>query len=327
MTRTAAAIAATLLIALGDFPPASACSICRCGDPTFNALGTDVYSAGKFRLAVDWDRFDKENSTSESEAGARPGIRHRLDVPLVTGRDEEVENRVTATLSYSFGDRVTAVARVPWSSRRLTTTDVFEGTSSTTRTRDLSDPEIYALVRLWASPFTSGLGRRAWVSLVGGVKTPWGRNDLSEGGQRLDEHAQSGTGATDVFGGVSGAYLLDPTSSLFASVQYRRTGTNDHDYRYGNVTLFNVAYERKLARALDAVLELNYRHAQQDRIDGDGTLDPNTGGDVLYLTPRVILDFGRGLLGRVTIQVPLVRSLYGDQTERFVVNAGITYLF
>ena len=63
-------------------PSAEACSICRCGDPTFNALGTDVYSAGKFRFAFDWDRFDKESSSPP-------------------GSDAEVENRFTATLSYS----------------------------------------------------------------------------------------------------------------------------------------------------------------------------------------------------------------------------------
>ena len=95
------------------------------------------------------------------------------------------------------------------------------------------------------------------MSLVAGVKTPWGRNDLTENGERLDEHAQSGTGATDVFGGLSTVVLLDPQSSVFVSFQYRQTGTNDHDYRYGRVTTANLAYERKLGRVVDAVLEAN----------------------------------------------------------------------
>ena len=38
---------------------ARACSICRCGDPTFNALGSNIYSSGDFHLAIDWDRFEK----------------------------------------------------------------------------------------------------------------------------------------------------------------------------------------------------------------------------------------------------------------------------
>jgi hypothetical protein len=215
--------------------------------------------------------------------------------------------------------------RVPWSSRRLTTTT--EGSSLTTSTSDLSDPEVYALVRLWASPLAGGLGRRAWISALAGVKTPWGRNDLQENGERLDEHAQAGTGSTDIFGGLTGFYLVDPVSSIFASIQYRKTGTNDFDYKYGNIAIVNAAYEHKLGSVVDGLVELNYRHAQQDRVDAGGSLDPNTGGDVLYVTPRVIVDVGHGLVGRLSIQVPIVRSLYGDQTERLIANVGLTYLF
>ncbi len=165
------------------------------------------------------------------------------------------------------------------------------------------------------------------MSLVAGVKTPWGRNDLSENGERLDEHAQSGTGATDVYGGLSAVVLLDPQSSVFASFQYRRTGTNDDDYRYGRTTTANLAYERKLGAVVDAVLEANWRHAEQDVVDGDGNRDPNTGGDLVYVTPRVVLDLGGGILGRVGVQIPVVKSLYGDQTERANVNVGLTVLF
>ena len=313
---------------------ASACSICRCGDPTFNAFGPDIYSAGKFRLAVDWDRFDKENGTSDlGTAGslrlAGPPSRRfsPRDAGNITGNDAEVENRVTATLSYSFGERVTAVVRVPWSFRHLTSTDFDSGDSSTTVTNGLSDPEIYALVRIWGSSIWSEVGRRSWISLVAGVKTPWGQNNLSEGGVRLDEHSQPGTGSTDVFGGLSAAYLIDRSSSLFGSIQYRATGTNSYDYKYGNVTLANLAYERKLGKVVDGVVELNYRHSQMDRVAADGTTDPNTGGDILYLSPRVILDLGGGLVGRVGVQIPIVKSLYGDQTERAVVGVGLTYLF
>jgi hypothetical protein len=310
------------------------CSICRCGDPTFNAFGPDIYTAGQFRLAVDWDRFDKENGTSESGMGmmtARRTASYRRLSPRgaadITGSDAEVENRVTATLSYSFGEQVTAVVRIPWSFRHLTSTDFGSGDSTTTITNGLSDPEIYALVKLWASPFAAAVGRRSWVSLVAGVKTPWGRNDLSDANGRLDEHAQSGTGSTDVFGGLSAAFLVDRFSSLFGSVQYRRTGTNSSDYKYGNVTLGNLAYERKLGKVVDAVVELNYRHSQMDRIAADGTSDPNTGGDILYLSPRFILDLGGGLVGRAGVQIPVLKSPYGDQTERVIVGAGLTYLF
>lgn len=304
-----------LVIALFLSPrSASACSMCRCGDPTFNALGTNIFTPGRFRFALDWERFDKEQGVTETGSAE------------VTGHDAEIENRVTATLAYSFGESVTLVGRVPFSFRHMTSTEE-DGSSEVMTSNGLSDPEISAVVRLWDSGLSPGLGRRSWVSLVAGVKTPWGRNDIEEDGVRLDEHLQPGTGSTDFFGGPSLVHLINPESSFFASFQYRATGTNSFDYKYGNVTMANVAYERKLGTAFDAVIELNYRHAQQDRIDSDHNVDPNTGGDVLYLTPRVIVDLGRGVLARAAVQIPVVKSLYGDQKERVNFNAGLTFLF
>ncbi len=304
--------AALLLLAATLAPRASACSICRCGDPTFNALGAAIYTPGQFRLALDWERFDKENGVSDPGTGA------------LTGRDAEVENRFTLSAVYSFGERFTLVGRLPLSVRQLTSTD--ESGTATTDTSGLSDPDVTAFFRIWASDPAPGLGRRAWVSLVLGVKTPWGRNDLTVNGVRVDEHAQSGTGATDVYGGLSAFVLVDPRSSVFSSVQYRQTGTNATGYRYGRVTTMNLAYEHKLGAVVDAVLEANWRHAEQDVVDADGNRDPNTGGDIVYLTPRLVLDLGAGVLGRVGVQIPVLKSLYGQQTERANVNVGLTML-
>ena len=322
---------ASLVLLLARAGPAPACSICRCGDAAFNALGPDVYKAGAFRLALDWDRVEKESAVSEDAmAAVRVGRvlgRGPLEASAATGRDHEVENRFTATASYSFGETVNVVARVPWSHRRLTTTDFAEGSTTTSSSSNLSDPELQLFVRLWAAPFEPGLGRRGWVSVFGGVKTPWGRNDLSEGGVRLDEHLQSGTGSTDAFLGLAGLALLDESSALFLSAQVRRTGSNGHGYRYGNAVLANAAVEHKLGKVVDAVVELNFRHVGRDRIDDTGTLDTNTGGSLLYLSPRLLFDLGGGLVARAGVQIPVARSLYGDQTEKAVVTAGLTFLF
>lgn len=293
--------------------PAFACSMCRCGDPTFNALGSNIYSSGQFHLAVDWERFNKSQLTVEEGVGGVPGT------------DREVENRVTLALSYSIAERLVLVARVPYSVRHLTTT-TDEG-SDEVRTSGFSDPEIYALLRLWSSTFGPGLGRRAWVSAVAGVKTPWGRNDVRQGGARVDEHAQPGTGSTDVFGGLSGVYLLDESSSLFASAQYRGTGRNSFGYKYGKLTMANIAYERKLTEAVDAVVEANFRHAGRDQVDASGEADPNTGGSIVYVTPRLIVDLGGGFVARLGAQIPAWKSLDGIQSEKVNVNAGLTFLF
>jgi hypothetical protein len=44
------------------------------------------------------------------------------------------------------------------------------------------------------------------------------------------------------------------------------------------------------------------------------------------VTPRVLLDLGRGVVLRAAVQVPVARDLNGAQKERVVVNAGLSFL-
>jgi hypothetical protein len=317
LAGAAAACAGLMLMSAMSATPAGACSMCRCGDATFNALGTDVYKDGAFRVAMDWERFSKqagilpEEETAPLKSATAAGL----------GHESEVENRFTTALSYTFRDRVVAVARVPFTSRDMTAPD------GQTSQNGLSDPELYALVRLWSSEFAPGMGRRAWISVLGGVKTAWGQNDAAQQGARLDEHLQPGTGSTDWFGGLSGVYLLSSRSSFFASTQYRRTGTNSFGYKYGDISMANAGYEHKLGKRFDGALELNFRNAGRDVRDDSGALDPNTGGYLLYLSPRLIVDLSKGLVGRLAFQFPVVTGLHGEQKERAVANFGFTYLF
>jgi Putative MetA-pathway of phenol degradation len=192
---------------------AEACSICRCGDPTFNALGKEGYAAQGWRVAIDWERFDKQEGPPSEEA------------------EELVENRVTALASYGFSDRFSLYARVPLSFRSFTAIEESVPVEQFD-TQGLSDPEVYGQLRLWASPL-SALGRRTSLSLLAGIKAPLGENDYRREGERVDEHAQPGTGSWDAFGGLALVHLLDKRSAFFASVQYRHTGENNFDYRLG----------------------------------------------------------------------------------------------
>ncbi len=307
--RVAAGIVAAALVALVSAPEtAFACSICRCGDPTFNALGKAGFNARGFRLALDWERFDKDEGNPADES------------------ESQVENRFTGLVSYGFSERFMLNARVPYSVRNVEMSMPGEETE-TVHTSGLSDPEIYGQLRLWASPLTGAVGRRTSLSLVAGVKAPWGENDVQENGMRVDEHAQPGTGSTDVFGSLALLYLIDKESALFVSTGYRHTGENDFGYRYGSSVTANVAYEHKLGSRLDGVLELNFRHASQDRVDAAGTLDGDTGGSLLYLTPRLLVHLGGGLVLRASAQIPTIKDLNGYQKERVVANVGLTYLF
>ncbi len=159
--------------------PAWSCSICRCGDPTFNALGKEGIAQLGARLALDWDQVEKTQGDPDDEL------------------ESLRERRATLLLAYGVSDRVGFFARVPYSERVLTESEAEE--SSRTRVSGLADPEIYGQVRLWSSAFDGEVGTRAAVFAVAGVKTAWGDNNVSRDGERLDEHVQPGTGSTDWF--------------------------------------------------------------------------------------------------------------------------------
>ena len=287
-------------------PEVQACSICRCGDAIFNAFGKAAYVSPGLRAALDVDRFDKDEGdpTVESES--------------------LIENRIAILGSYTT-ERVALSVRVPYSFRELTERVAGEEPEKV-QSDGFSDPEVYGQVMLWGSEM-SALGRRSTLALTAGVKLPWGENEVQSEGERLDEHAQSGTGSTDVFASVGYLFLIDPNSSLFVSAGHRHTGENDHGYRYGSAFLANLAYEHKMASRLDAMVELNFRDAAKDRIDDEGTLNQNTGGSLLYLTPKLGVELGGEIVLRGAVQIPTLSDLNGHQEERAVVSVGMTRSF
>ena len=297
---SALAVAAAILAPA----PAAACSMCRCSDPVFSALGEGLYSYGGFQIALDWNRLNQ----TEGAAGG-PDF------------EAQIRNTLTATIAYGWQDRLTVVAQIPYTFNHLTTADGVETADA------VGDPSFFVSARLWSSPFTQGLGRRAWISAVFAVKTPWGNNDVTENGVRLDEHVQPGTGATNLTGGINGLYLIDENSSIYASVAYTGTGRNDFGYKYGNNVQANAVYDRKLTDWLDGLLEVNFLDAQHDQIDAAGVIDPNTGGKSLYLTPRIGVHVVKGLVLRAAAQFPVWKDLNGIQDIKPAYTAGLTYVF
>jgi hypothetical protein len=302
LARRARAVLGFVILIIALPRAAAACSMCRCSDPVFSALGEGLYSYGGFQVALDWTRLDQSQ-------GAGPEF------------EEQVRNSLVATISYGWHERLTFVAQVPYTFNHLTEDGEVETADG------MGDPAFYMYVRLWSSQFSGGLGRRAWISAFVGVKTPWGKNDVTADGERLDEHVQPGTGATNLSGGLSGLYLLDEKSSLYASAAYTGTGRNDFGYKYGDNVQANLVYERKLTDWLDGVFEINFLDAKRDQIDALGVPDPDTGGQTLYLTPRVGVKIVRGLVARAAVQIPVWEHLNGIQDIKPAFTAGLTYVF
>jgi len=274
-----------------------ACSLCHCGDPTYTLVGSQIFLPKALRFGLDFDRYEKDQVSEED-----PSL-----------REAETEYRTTFSIGYSIHRWLTLLARVPIANRTIET-----GGESQSQ-RGFSDPELLAHVRLGA------MSAGSWFALSAGVRPGWGENNSAEDGERLEEHLQPGSGATSYSVGGSFSRLVGP-GSLFGSVGGRFNGRNEAGYQYGDVFLANLAYERPVAGPVNAIVEANFRDAGYDE-EQPGENDPNTGGSVLYLSPRLLVRLGRGTFFRLGVQLPIAKALHGDQDEKVNVLSGLTFQF
>lgn len=291
-----------LSVVTAAFVPRAAepCSLCQCGDPAFALMGSQLFVPRTWHLGLSADRYAKDQ-VAEDDPGTR---------------EKEVENRVTLSASRTFGDRLTLVGRLPFADRAITTASDHATLSG------MSDPELVAHYRLSAPhPGT-------WLSASLGVRPGWGRHDAQRDGVRAEEHLQPGTGAMGIEPGLSFSRVVGDAhpGSVFGSAMSRFNGRNDAGYHYGNAVLANLGYERRIGPRLNAILEANFRRAAKDE-PTPGESDPNTGGSMLYLSPRVVLKLDRTLFLRVGVQVPVVKDLYGDQDEKVNLFTGVVVRF
>ncbi|PYQ07690.1 MAG: hypothetical protein DMF83_08755 [Acidobacteria bacterium] len=263
-------------------------------------MGSQLFVPRTWHLGLSADRYAKDQVAEED-----PGTRER-----------EVENRVTLSASRTFGDRLTLVGRLPFADRTITTSSDHGSRSG------MSDPELVAHYRLSAPhPGT-------WLSASIGLRPGWGRHDAQRDGVRAEEHLQPGTGAMGIEPGLSFSHMVGDAhpGSIFGSAIGRFNGRNDAGYHYGNAILANLGYERRIGARVDAILETNFRYAAKDD-PTPGEADPNTGGSMLYLAPRIVVKLDRTLFLRLGVQVPIVKDLYGDQDEKVNVFTGLTVRF
>ncbi len=104
--------------------------------------------------------------------------------------------------------------------------------------------------------------------------------------------------------------------------------TTRHKTRFGNEIFYEFGLERYLPSPCGWIfammLEFNGVYSWKNKIKG--TIDPDSGGNVIYLTPslwfsskRLIIQLGAGY--------PIVQHLFGSQPKKFIsydINIGVT---
>jgi hypothetical protein len=273
-------------------PQARACSQCMCGTPfPADALGGVVPM--QVRYGFEERYLSKANALDEEP-----------------GTEREREHRISGFVLWRTTNRLALLGRLPYNVKELKETPL--GGETTTQTaKGLGDAEAMALIGL---AHTTGAYPTVF-GMVLGVTAPTGSNDKKNGaGERLDAHLQPGTGAWSGTAGLNVAVSLGGGGIVDGSVLGRVNGTNSHDYRYGNVLLFNAGYTSPAQHGVRLLAQVNGRSAKRDQLE-EGTVGENTGGTVVYLSPGARWQTGLGLDIDGAVQIPVVENLFGEQDE------------
>ncbi len=226
--------------------------------------------------------------------------------------------------AYTFNDRFSA--EMLFSGVRQQRVINRETGDNQTQTTGLGD----AFILIFYKYYT---GKSLSMTIGAGPKAPLGPSDLpDQNGITLNADLQPGSGAWDgIFHHSLSKKIHARPSAVFTHyVTYRLTGKN-HDYLGSQLYEFGdelqmiagVSEQNVIGPLLVGYgLHLRYRHAWQDRNNGEGL--PNTGGQWVFLSPSLSWYISPDIMLTVTNELPLFSDIEGTQltpTLRF--NAGI----
>jgi len=300
---TAAVLLASVVLSPGV---ARACSVCGCGDPLVLA-GDSMPVANTLRFALEYEYL---TATARSD-----------DAP---DRTESVtQMTLRPVLVYSPFSRVNVVLQVPlvrkdWALSGTPT----EGTETAVPT-GLGDLDLGVRVFLWDA-ISIQAQRRQNLALTAGTSFPTGTDTATTpGGERIDQHAQLGTGAWGPYVGALYAFHQDPWN-FFLSVTGRFRTTNSFQYRYGDAVLWSAQLRFRVVEPFALQLGVDGRYAGRDR--SAGVLQENTGGLVVSAVPGLAWNVGGPVWLLAQVQIPFVTHLFGEQTVGVTATASLQFV-
>jgi hypothetical protein len=226
-------------------------------------------------------------------------------------------------LVYSPVNTLNLVLRVPIVSKDWSLNDGTVDTESIDHA-GLGDVDLGARWFLFNSISLRKQSRQNFA-VSAGTSFPTGPNNATTAeGQRLDDHAQLGTGAFGPYLGVLYAYHRDPWN-LFVSLTGHAHTTNSYGYRYGSALLSTIRGDYRPWDRIAFLLGIDSRYAARDTLNDE--LQSNTGGLVFAATPGVTVNIFEQLWFHARVQIPFATHLFGVQHVGPTVAGSIQYSF
>ncbi len=247
-------------------------------------------------------------------------------------RDAETHLTQQFTMLYRIADNFSAIAIVPFANRQenvLEPNDNRVLTNSAFSNTGFGDLSLFARYNLLND---HEFADTRIFSVTGGVKLATGNTaKLNAKGELVDAHMQLGTGSTDVLLGVGGLLGYNDWSvalNLLASLAGK--GANGH--QFGNNLNYDLGgrylvYPNTMEYpTVFAALAIRGEWRAQEKQDGE--LDPNSGGNVMYLAPGVQVFLSNKLSLEASYNLPILHALTGLQLgETYKIMSGLQYMF
>lgn len=291
-------------------------------------LPAGTFAAGLRAELIEADAF----SDRELEAFAEDGVE---DV-------HSVERLLNASLGLAYGvtGELTVSVRIPWVLRedvREGHFDADHGEGEAQAHGDASGLGDVVFLASWRGFRTGALD----AALQLGVKTPSGKTGAADAGERLETELQPGTGSWDALIGAAVSRAAGRWG-LHANLLYQATTEGAQDTELGDALFYNGAVVYALTPAAhhshghdtsaahrharwDLVLEVNGERRWKNTVAGAS--DPNSGGDIVYLSPGLRLSWGNAG-AFLSAGYPIVDDTNGVQTDvsfRLVAGVGLAF--
>ncbi|HVP61850.1 MAG TPA: hypothetical protein VMT11_14900 [Myxococcaceae bacterium] len=285
---------------------AGACSVCGCGDPLVLA-GDSAPVAGTVRFALEYE-YLTATARSDDQPDRTESLTQMTLRPVVV---------------YSPFGWMNLVLQVPLVRKDWALSGTATAEPETAVPTGLGDVDLGVRVFVWNASSIQAQ-RRQNLALTAGTSFPTGSDDRTTAdGERLDQHAQLGTGAWGPYVGALYAFHQDPWNFIL-SVTGRFRTTNSDGYRFGDAVLWSAQLRFRVVEPLALQLGVDGRYAGRDR--SEGVLQENTGGLVVSAVPGIAWNVAGPVWLLAQVQVPFATHLFGEQTVGVTATASLQFV-
>jgi hypothetical protein len=239
--------------------------------------------------------------------------------------------------AYGVTDDLTLGIRVPYVLRSgVRSPAEAEGEEPSTAVDKLGNPSGFGDVSIFGQyRFFHSKDNLNHAAITLGLKTPTGQTAVQTNqGNNFETHHQPGSGSWNPSGGVSftrlmGSFSLD-TNAQYTIATRGAQGTYLGDNISYNIALSyafgaparNAFFSASNNAPWTAVLEFNGERQGYQKTAG--VYDPNSGGNIIYISPGVRYSGGKHWNTALSVGTPIIQDLNGYQTPA---EYRITYRF